>query len=100
MMNPQTGENETEEFFPLFRPYVFYFLKEMSKYYEIIAFTAAQSTYANAVVSILNKDAHTIDYCLTRDHTTFIDDSNHRLYYKDLYRLNRDLVGTDSKSDD
>ena len=55
-MNPQTGENETEEFFPLFRPYVFYFLKEMSKYYEIIAFTAAQSTYANAVVSILNKD--------------------------------------------
>ena len=70
-MNPQTGENETEEFFPLFRPYVFYFLKEMSKYYEIIAFTAAQSTYAN-----------------------------HRLYYKDLYRLNRDLVGTDSESDD
>lgn len=52
------------------------------------------------VVSILNKDAHTIDYCLTRDHTTFIDDSNHRLYYKDLYRLNRDLVGTDSESDD
>ena len=93
VVNPQTGEMEREEFFPLFRPYVFYFLKEMSKYYEIIAFTAAQSTYAHAVVNILNTHYHVIDYCLTREHTTFIDDPNPRLYYKDLDRLNRDLVG-------
>ena len=90
--NPQTGEKETEEFFPLFRPYVFYFLKEMSKYYEVIAFTAAQSTYAHAIVDILNTHYHVIDYCLTREHTTFIEEPDPRLYYKDLRRLNRDLV--------
>lgn len=30
-----------------FRPYVFFFLEEMSKYYEIILFTASQSSYAS-----------------------------------------------------
>lgn len=30
-----------------FRPYVFFFLEEMSKYYEIILFTASQSSYVS-----------------------------------------------------
>ena len=40
----------------LVRPYTFPFLKEMSKYYEIIIFTAAMQDYADWIINLLNKD--------------------------------------------
>lgn len=73
-----------------FRPYVFLFLEEMSKCYEIVVFTAAELSYATKIVGMFNAKKPLISHCLTREQTTFISQDE---YYKDLSRLNRDLVG-------
>ena len=44
-MSSGTGIVEDYCVYVRFRPYVFLFLEEMSEYYEIIVFTAAESSY-------------------------------------------------------
>ena len=44
-MSIGTGIVEDYCVYVRFRPYVFLFLEEMSEYYEIIVFTAAESSY-------------------------------------------------------
>lgn len=48
------------------------------------------------IVSMFNKKEQLISHCLTREHTTFITQNE---YYKDLSRLNRDLVLLDISFD-
>ena len=70
----------------LVRPYAEDFLKNISKYFEIIIFTASISKYASPLLDILDKEKN-IKFRLFRDHCTFING----IFIKDLKRLNRDL---------
>ena len=68
------------------RPYADYFLKELSKHFEIVLFTAAEEDYTNIVLNELNKNNY-IKYVLCRKYTEF----NNGCYIKDLSKLGRDL---------
>ena len=70
----------------LVRPYAVEFLKNVSKYFEIVIFTASISKYASPLLDILDKEKN-IKFRLFRDHCTFING----IFIKDLKRLNRDL---------
>lgn len=83
----QEQENGKNQF--LIRPYAQYFLKQMSKWYEIVIFTAALKDYADFILDRL--DTHGwISYRLYRRHTYL----NGNVYQKDLSRLGRNLSRT------
>ena len=61
----------------------------MSKYFELIVFTAAESQYAEAVVDILDPGRKLISYILDRRHCSQI---KHGFWIKDLRIIcNREL---------
>ena len=68
------------------RPYAQEFIQNVSKYYEIVIFTASISKYASPLLDILDKEKN-IKYRLYRDHCTYING----IFIKDLKRLNRNL---------
>ena len=68
------------------RPYADYFLKELSKYFEIVLFTAAEEDYTDIVLKELNKNNY-ISHVLCRKYTEL----NNNSYIKDLSKLGRDL---------
>ena len=68
------------------RPYAEHFLKELSKHFEIVLFTAAEEEYTNIILKELNKDNY-INYVLCRKYTEL----NNGSYIKDLSKLGRDL---------
>ena len=70
----------------LIRPYVYEFLNEMSKYYELIIFTASVSTYANALLNKLDVNKK-ISFRLFRQHCNRINGG----YLKDLKKVGRNL---------
>ena len=72
-----------------FRPYVFHFLETMSKYYELIVFTAGIQPYAQLICDLFNSDKKLIQHCISRDDCVLV---NNGMYIKDLRSLNRDLV--------
>jgi len=69
------------------RPYADYFLNEMSKYFELVIFTAAAEDYADIVLNELDKNK-VINYKLYRKHTEQING----VFIKDLSKLGRDLT--------
>jgi CTD small phosphatase-like protein 2 len=69
------------------RPYAVELLKEISKNFEVIIFTASHSCYANVVLNYLDPDNKYISHRLFREHCFYTD----KLYVKDLKVLNRDL---------
>ena len=52
----------------LIRPYAREFLAEMSKFFEIVIFTAATQDYADWAIDILDTEGH-ISHRLYRKHT-------------------------------
>ena len=62
------------------------FIKDLSEFYEIIIFTAAQQNYADLVIDALDPDK-VISYRLYRQHTIYFENVN----IKDLDKLGRDL---------
>ena len=68
------------------RPYADYFLKELSKDFEIVLFTAAEEDYTDIVLKELNKNNY-ISHVLCRKYTEL----NNNSYIKDLSKLGRDL---------
>ena len=68
------------------RPYAEYFLKELSQYFEIVLFTAAEEDYTDIVLKELNKNKY-ITHILCRKYTEL----NNGSYIKDLSKLGRDL---------
>lgn len=72
------------------RPFLFYLLKRIYPYYEIIVFTASQQCYADRILDILDSENHLISHRLYRDDCLFINNN----YIKDLNVLNRDLSKT------
>ena len=78
----------------LIRPYAEEFLKNVSKYFEVVVFTASISKYASPLLDILDKNK-SIKHRLFRDHCTFVDG----IFRKELKRLNRclkDLIIVDN----
>jgi CTD small phosphatase-like protein 2 len=77
------------------RPFAHEFLREMSKYFEIVIYTAADQTYADEVLDRLDAD-RVITHRLYRQHVLHIQNNNtHQLHLiKDLRRIGRDLEKT------
>jgi len=78
---------DEESAYILIRPGAENFLEELSKYYELVIFTAATQDYADFVLNELDKNRR-ITHRLYRQHTFQNSFSNN---IKDLSRLNRDL---------
>ena len=74
----------------LIRPYCIQFLEEMSKFYEIIIFTAALKDYADSIIDLLDPNKKYIKYRLYRQHTSI----NGITFCKDLSKIGRDLGKT------
>ena len=74
------------------RPYTVHFLKEMSKYYELVIFTAGTKEYADWALKFIPEKAasHFIDHRLYRDHTI----QALEVFIKDLTNLGRDITKT------
>ena len=70
----------------LIRPGAENFIKKMSKFFEVVIFTASISKYASPLLDKLDKE-NKIKYRLYREHCTFLNG----IYIKELKRLNRDL---------
>ena len=70
-----------------FRPFLTEFLIGVSKYYELIVFTAATQDYANPIIDAIEKKGISFEYRLYRIHTVVINND----FVKDLSRLGRDL---------
>jgi len=69
------------------RPHAERFLREVSKHFEIIIFTASERPYAENVLSQLDPDGSFIDYVLCREDCLFIEGE----FVKDLNTLGRDM---------
>ena len=78
---------DQQEIMPLIRPGTEKFLEEMSKYYEIVIFTASVKDYADTILNQLDPEKKFISYRLYREHTTVLK----RTYLKDISKLGRDL---------
>ena len=70
----------------LVRPGVDEFIKNISKYYELVIFTASLSNYASPLLDILDKEKK-IQYRLYRDKCTFLNG----VYIKPLKKIGRNL---------
>ena len=79
-----TSDNESA--YIQIRPGTEDFLLDLSKYYEIVIFTAALQKYADLVINSIDQN-NAISYRLYRQHTLSIGNSN----VKDLAKLGRDL---------
>jgi len=74
----------------MIRPFLYDFLKNVKKYYELIIFTAATQDYADPIINAIEKDEKYFEHRLYRIHTTIIDND----FVKDLSKLGRDLNRT------
>lgn len=70
----------------LVRPWAEEFIEEMSKYYEVVIFTAALQDYADCILDQLDSKKN-IKYRLYRQHAIPHDNN----YVKDLSRIGRPL---------
>ena len=73
----------------LIRPFAQYFLKKVSKFYEVVIFTAALQDYADYILDRMDT-TNCIRHRLYRQHTNF----SNNIYQKDLSRIGRDLSRT------
>ena len=71
----------------IIRQYAIEMLKQLTTYYEIIIFTAANRVYGDAVIDQLDPDNTLIDYRLYRDNCIRTSSA----YIKDLRIINRDF---------
>ena len=71
------------------RPHALRFIREMSKYYELVIFTAGLKEYADWILDDFDKMRY-ITYRLYRNSCKF----KKGVYVKDLSRLGRDLSRT------
>lgn len=70
------------------RPYTTAVLKEMSKNFEIMIFTASHKSYADQIINFLDPENKCISHRIYKD-SCFKNKNGH--YSKDLRIINRDL---------
>lgn len=70
------------------RPYAKDILRNLSKYFEIIVFTASHSCYANVVIDYLDPNQEWVHHRLFREHCSH---SAEGMYIKDLRVIDREL---------
>jgi CTD small phosphatase-like protein 2 len=87
---PTIGDkSEARSMKVMIRPYAEEFLKEMSKEFEIIIFTAAEKNYAESMINLLDPKQQYVSYILHREHCLR---TKKGLLIKDLRIIkNRDL---------
>lgn len=81
-------DNGTDQYFHI-RPYATKLLFELSKYFEIVIFTAGIKEYADAILDELDCSKY-ISHRLYRHHTMMDED----VYIKDLGLIGRDITKT------
>ena len=81
-------EEGFEKAYIAIRPFAISFLKRANRHFEVIAFTASERTYADAILDELDPDGQLIHHRLYRDHCVRL---NAKIYAKDLSIINRDL---------
>jgi len=69
------------------RPFLDYFLRTVSKDFEVIVFTASQPVYANKLLDLLDTDDNLVEHRLFRDACLEVGGN----YLKDLAVLGRDM---------
>ena len=79
-------EGRTCNIFVLVRPGCSQFIKEVSKYYEVVIFTASLSKYAIPLMNILDDD-RVAPQRLFREHCTFFNGQ----FVKDMQRVGRKM---------
>ena len=80
------SRDKTKIVYVLKRPYAQEFLEEMSKFFEIIIFTASISIYASPLINLLDQKK-IVSSKLYRQHCTFFNG----VYVKDLRKLGKEL---------
>jgi CTD small phosphatase-like protein 2 len=89
MLPPINGGDASNNFTVLIRPYAKEFLREMSKEFEVVIFTAAEKGYAEHMVNLLDPNREYISFILSRNHCL---KTMKGLYIKDLRIIkNRDM---------
>ena len=78
-------KNKPYKIYAILRPYLDFFLKEMSVYYNLYIFTASLSQYSTALLNILDKN-RLIIRSFNREHCQY----KFGLYFKDLSIFNID----------
>ena len=81
------GENDEAKGILRFRPGLDLFLSQVSKYYELVIFTAATKEYADPILDAIEIDRLYFHYRLYRQHTIVYNND----FVKDLNKLGRDL---------
>ena len=77
-------------FYFLVRPGALDFLKEVSKYYEIIIFTSSPKSYADKILNKIDINGNLISHRLYRNHVTYENGKS----VKKLNMIGRDLTKT------
>jgi len=73
-----------------FRPFLYEFLDEMYKHYELVIFTCGTVDYADPIINLIESKRTYFDHRLYRDNTSIINGE----YVKDLSLVGRDLSKT------
>jgi len=65
------------------RPGIFEFLDKLSKYYELMVFTAATNDYADPIIDAIERNKKYFDYRFYRQHASIINND----FVKDITKL-------------
>ena len=91
LLSKNAFDETTEIGIFLLRPHLKYFLEELSKFYEIVLFTAGTREYCHKIINIIDYNNNFIKYRLCRSHVSL---RNIDINVKDLSLLGRDLKKT------
>ncbi len=84
----ELGEEEGGKGFVSLRPYALSFLQKVRKHFEVVAFTASEKSYADAVLDEMDPEGRLIAHRLYREHCVRLQT---KVYAKDLRVLGREL---------